>query len=110
MSEVYNKPENTMMFLRRNFRILVNQSSDKGEITRDIKTALLQINPADLNEIDDAYAQLMHAIENKQYYQLLARVEKAETVITEEKDFSKKNYYIRVKNELINQMERVKPA
>ncbi|KIL35848.1 hypothetical protein SD71_10660 [Cohnella kolymensis] len=50
--------ESTETFLSKNFPILVNQSYGMGDITEDMRNTLLNLEPSDLGELDDAYAQL----------------------------------------------------
>ncbi|WP_239632916.1 hypothetical protein [Paenibacillus sp. H1-7] len=63
-----------------------------------------------MDELEECYNELVKCIKNKQFYQLVDRIEKAEVVIEQEKDLYKKQFYIKKMKELAAQLEGMGPA
>jgi hypothetical protein len=80
---------------------------EKGEITEVAMNCFLTKTPENLDELEECYSGLVEALENKRYYQLLARIEKAEVVIEKEPDMRKRDYYIKKMRELVMELENI---
>lgn len=81
-----------------------------AELTENVEAFLLGMKPYELDELEDAYRELEWCVQNKQYYQFLYRVEKAEVAIDREPDMAKRRYYIKKMGELVVQMEALRPV
>ena len=89
---------------------LIARVYEQGEITLEMQQFMTGNQPADLDELDTCFKELAQAVECKQYYQLLARIEKAEKVIDAETDMTKRRFYVKKMRELVDQLEKVRPA
>lgn len=98
--------DDTNSFLRVYYPKLVK----KSELPEQVETYLLAMKPFELDELELAYNELVRCITSKEYYKLLSRIEKAETVIDQEKDMKKRSFYVKKMRELAEKLEGLGPA
>lgn len=101
---------NTTDFLAERYPYLVEAAYHKKELTEQMYQQMMDRTPQTLDELEVCYQELAEAIANKQYYQLIARIEKAEVMIANETDMEKKDRYIKKMKELCVQLEQIQIA
>lgn len=82
---------------------------DGSDLPQTIKVALSILNPQTLDELDDAYYELIHFLQHKDYYDVLDRIEKGEAFKAQQTDpamIAKCNARL---NELAIQLEALMP-
>lgn len=104
-----SKVSDTEEFLGGYYPYLVDKAREQHDITTDMHEILQQQMPETMDELDECYKELKRCIDNKLYYQLVARVAKAEIVIDAEPDMEKRDVFIKKMKELIAQMEPLRP-
>lgn len=110
ISSLDHYPHATDDFHRLMLTRLVAKAYEQGDITETLRDYFLTKNPENLDELDECYKMLVHAIDNKSYYKLLARIEKADTVIPSEPDPRRREYLRTKRDELVQQLERMELA
>lgn len=82
---------------------------DGSDLPQGIKDMLSILNPQTLDELDDAYHELIHFLQHKDYYDVLDRIEKGEAFKAQQTDpamIAKCNVRL---NELAIQLEALMP-
>lgn len=92
------------MFVR-----LVEKSFRNKELTYSTYIHLSGLGPEGWDELGAAYKQLIHALENKEYYLLLERIENGEKYVAEELDPIKKRRFQQGLDELCAKLEPLIP-
>lgn len=82
-------------------------SKNKSELSQSAYDLLLMKPLNTLEELDEAYAELIHILQNAAYYKLLERIEKGEQMREEEKDPAKRDYYTKILAGLYVELEKL---
>lgn len=89
------------------FYRLVNAIYEKGEITLTIRDFLLSQTPETHDDMLECYDELFRAIEQKDYYKLVERIEKGEKLMEVETDPAKREYYRTLLRALTHELEMI---
>lgn len=79
--------------LVEHYGIILNGAKEKGELTQSAYDHLSAKPLNTLDELDEAYAEMIHFLQNAAYYSLIERIEKGEKMVAEENDPAKKQKY-----------------
>ena len=96
-------------FLIERYRTLLNMSREQGKLPASVYVSLTirDLNTAD--EIEEAYKELIHFLQNHEYYDTIERIEKGEALLQKERNQEKRRKYQARLNELYAKLERLKP-
>lgn len=91
------------------YNSILKGSKEKGELSQAAYDHLSAKPLNTLDELDEAYAELIHFLQNAAYYKLLERIEKGEKMRDEETDNSKRDYYTKILAGLYAELEKLIP-
>lgn len=80
-----------------------------SDLPQSIKDMLTSREPQTMDELDEAYAELIDILQHKDFYITLARIEKGEQMLAAETDEGKKAKYRAGLNKLAIELERYRP-
>lgn len=87
----------TEAFLIDRYRSLLNLSKEQGKLTSNVFVNLSLRQLADIDDIEQAYQELLHFLENHEYYDTIERIEKGEALYEAETDPNmRKRYKVRL--------------
>lgn len=102
----------TEQFLSERYVSLIQISFEKGDLTETMKSQLLEQDRETLEELEQCFAELQDAIEKKDMYRLIDRIEKGNLLLDKETDMTKREQYTKRLKELGEQLDKYlsKPA
>ena len=95
----------TEVFLLERYKSIIAGS----DLPQSIKDMLTDRDPETMDELDEAYAELIDILQQKNFYITLARIEKGERMLAEETDEGKKAKYRAGLNKLAIELESYRP-
>lgn len=99
----------TEEYLVERYNAIMKGANEKGELSQSAYEHLSAKPLNTLDELDEAYAELIHFLQNAAYYKLLERIEKGEKMRDEETDKSKREYYTKILASLYAELEKLIP-
>lgn len=88
---------------------MVQIAYDRKQISQSCYENLMDRFANDLDELDRNYADLIHSIQNAEYYFTLDRITKGEELLEIEQDPAKKSEYRKLLNDLTIKLESMSP-
>ncbi|WP_214630010.1 hypothetical protein [Paenibacillus agaridevorans] len=80
-------------FLVDRFRSLLKLGKDNGQLTAGTYVSLSMRSLRTSEDIEQAYTELIHFLQNHEYYDTIDRIEKGEALYDAEKDSDKRRRY-----------------
>jgi len=91
------------------YNLILNGAKEQGELSQAAYEHLSAKPLNTLDELDEAYAELIHFLLNAAYYKLIERIEKGEKMRDEERDKDKRDYYTKILAGLYAELEKLMP-
>lgn len=104
-----NVIQNLEGFLIERFKSLIKSAKEKEELTASAFEHLAVKPLSTLDELGEAYAELIHLLTHKEYYNLLARIEKGESMRDAETDPKKREFYESLLKQRYAELEKLMP-
>lgn len=96
-------------FLRERFIALVEQAKEKDQLSNMAYMNLKEKMLLNLDDLDEAYQELIHFVQYHDYYKLLERIEKGEEMVSNETDPVKIRQYKALLAKLYIELEAKRP-
>lgn len=98
-----------MIDLQRFFFEIVEDAYRSKKISQSCYISLIDRFADNLDELERDYFDLLHALEQAEYYITIDRITKGEEMIKNETDESKKAEYRKILNGLLVQLDQLTP-
>lgn len=99
----------TEEFLLEKYNSILKEALEKGELQKEMYDHLSAKPLNTLEELDQAYSELIYFLKNSDFFKLLERIAKGEAMRDAETDKDKKEYFIKILESLYKELDKHMP-